>query len=472
MASYEELDSLIGPLKRAAIDAYMRSDGWGPWKWEIKDDHYLFVHTTTGSMFGPTTEEVTRPDASGEGGGDWRMRVPMAPDPDQEPGKYAPEFNEVRSRIDEALRRWKYLPEPGDIGELVEALRQANRTLALGSVSSNGTVTGGGTIGGNINLIMENSDAMAGGMITAFKSDFLAQLANAIGGHHAITVVLGSMVAAEQRIWEGAQQTVADTVVDSTEAFKAAADQGDLSWDVVLKVAGFAVAGAAIFASGGAATALAVAGLGIKVLDGAVPDEATWLPTQAPGGDFDSVMNTFEDTLDNLAKAIETEEQILDDNLSTNLEQVHSDQSSYDLSRPPIIDIDDDSDLGRPEELRIDPVLVKEITETFLPAIADELAVAGTHLNDAVSLSPLLRDSSIGLGQYGPSESYYPLRYLTYELIKNLQVEIKWSAEALQLGVEDMRVVDTGASDALEKHAKEVRDLGIGQPDSPYNPWN
>ena len=105
-------------------------------------------------------------------------------------------------------------------------------------------MTGGGDIAGNINLIMEATDEMAGGMITAFKSDFLAQLSKAISGQHAITIVLGGHLAAEQSMWEGAKDSVLDLIKSSTDAFNAAAQGGDVDWKAILKVAGWAVAGA------------------------------------------------------------------------------------------------------------------------------------------------------------------------------------------------------------------------------------
>ncbi|QBX55731.1 hypothetical protein EXE58_09880 [Nocardioides seonyuensis] len=474
MASYDDLNDMIGPLKRAAIDAYMCSNNWGGFLgYRIVGDKYFFAHPNVSGSYGTTTEEVDRPNEQGEGGGRWKMRIPMAFDPDAE-DKYVDDFNNIRDRIDEALRPWKWLPEPADIAEMVESVRQANRILSLDAVNAGGTVTGGGEIGGNINLILENSDAMAGGMITAFKANFLAQLGKAVAGHHAITIVLGGMLAAEWKIWEQARQTVADLVEQSTQAFDAAAEGGDIDWDVVLKVAGYAVAGAAIFATAGtgAATALAVAGLGIKILDGAVPASGSGTETDAPGGDFDSVMDSFEGTLKDLDTAIEDEETILEDNLRTNLSQIRADKSSYDLERPPIMDIDDDSDLGAPSEIRIEPVLVKEITETYLPNIRGELMRAANRLQEVVSLSAIHRDSSLGLGSYGPREQYHDLRDLGYELIRNLQLEVSYSAKSLQLGVEDILVTDSDQQDALEAHAQRVIDLEIGQPTGPYNPWN
>lgn len=473
MAAYEELDGAIGPLKRAAIDAYMCSNNWGGFAgFKLDGDKYVFHHPNLGgNMFGSPVEEVTRPGADGEGGGDWKMRIPMAFD-DEEQGKYADEFQQVRDRIDAALQRWTWLPEIAPVHDLVERVRQASGTISLGAVTSGGKVTGGGAIGGNINLIIASSDHMAGGLMTAFKSNFVAQLGNAIGGQHAITMVLGGVLAAEEEIWKGARQTVADLVDQSTKAFDAAAQGGGIDWEVVLRVAGYAVAGATIFAGPGGKAALAVAGLGVKILDAEIPTSADQETVPAPGDDYDSIVTTFESGLDELAAAIRLEEVTLQDNLSANLEQIRADQSSYDLSRPPIMDIDDDSDLGRPDEIRIDPIHVGEITKTYLPAIADELGDAAGHLATVGSLGAIMRDASIGVGQYGPNEPYYDMRYLIYELLKNLQLEITYSAKTLQLAVEDIGRADTGSMDALEKHAAQMRELKIGAPGSIYDPWD
>ncbi|HXH77422.1 hypothetical protein [Nocardioides sp.] len=471
MAS-DDFQQMIGPLKRAAIDAFMCSDSLGDlFGFQIDGDKYIHVQTGGGSATSPglvLVKEVTRPGTDGEGGGDSKTRIPMCPDND-EPGKYADDFATIRNRIDEAIERWTWLPDPGAVTPLVESMRQANRVLSLDTVSAEGAVTGGGQIGGNIALIMESSDAMAGGMITAFKTKFLSQLGKAVAGQHAITVILGGVLAAEEKIWEGAQQTVTDLIENTTAAFNAAAEGGSVDWEVALKVVGYAAAAASIFATGGAATALKVGAVGLSILTDNVPTEGD--PTTAPKADYDGVMSTFEEVLDGLATEIVNEEQILEDNLVTNLRQIQADRASFDLAAPPLIDIDDGSDLGAPSELIIEPIRVREITETYLPTIAGELKVAVVHLNQADSLSALHRDASIGLGSYGPNACYHALRNLLEELLENLQARIIYSAKALQLGAEDIGNADTKVRDALEKHADQVRDHGIYPVPQPVGPW-
>jgi hypothetical protein len=271
-------------------------------------------------------------------------------------------------------------------------------------------------------------------------------------------------------MWIGARQTVLDILESATNSFKAAATGGGVDWKVVLKVIGYAVAGATIFATKGASKALGVTDLGLKILQGALPSDQG--KTDAPSADYESVMNAFTRDLKDLDTKITDEERIIRDNINDNLEQISADQGSYDLSRPPLLDVKDDSDLGKQSEIHIEPILVKEITGTYMPNIADELFNAKSDVWDTANLIGLIRDSDIGVGQYGPSTEFHELRYLLIELLGNLGVEVKYSAKTLELAVADIGQADTSATDALEEHAQQVTDYKIGAPGGTYDPWN
>ena len=235
-------------------------------------------------------------------------------------------FNDIRTKIDNALNPWRWIPETDGVHLLVEAMRQANRKLSVGAVVEGGKVTGGGQIGGYINLILESSDEMAGGMITTFKSDFLAQLSKAVGGQHAITIILGGHLAAEQKMWEGAKDSVLSIIKHSTDAFNAAAKGGDFDWRAVLKVAGWAVAGGTIFATGGATKALGVTNLGLTILDGVLPKNDK--PTDKPAPDYEAVMNAFTRDITALDTTITNEEESIRKNINDNLNQIRADKGS------------------------------------------------------------------------------------------------------------------------------------------------
>lgn len=65
MSDYSELGSLIGKLKRAAIDVYMTSEANF---YEVEGDRYRYRGSGRGM-----TQWCTRPGADGEGGGDVSM---------------------------------------------------------------------------------------------------------------------------------------------------------------------------------------------------------------------------------------------------------------------------------------------------------------------------------------------------------------------------------------------------------------
>jgi hypothetical protein len=455
-------DDKVGPLKRAAIDAWMKSHSQGTW--QIEGDRYTQDSATGGDAY------VTRPNENGEGGGDWETDNFIADlfgvDRDDE---FQNAFNDIRTKIDNALNPWRWIPETDDFSGDVEAMRQANSKLSVGAVIEGGKVTGGGPIGGNINLILENSDAMAGGLITAFKSDFLAQLSRAVSGQHAITIILGGHLAAQQKMWEGAKENVVTIIDDSTKAFKAAAEGGEVDWKVILKVAGFAVAGATIFATGGATKALGVTNLGLTILDAVL--SANDKPTDKPAPEYQSVMDAFTRDITALDTKITDEEEIIKKNITDNLNQIRKDQGAYDLSRPALLDVKDDSDLGK--EIEIKRLLVKEITDTYMPNISDALFAARTEVDKTADLTGWYRDGSIGIGSNGPSSQFHELRYLLYELLGNLGDEVKYSAKTLSLAVDDIGQRDSDAKDALEKHAEEVKEKQIGESGgAPNDPWN
>ena len=177
-----------------------------------------------------------------------------------------------------------------------------------------------------------------------------------------------------------------------------------------------------------------------------------------------------------LNTSITNEEEAIRGNNSANLNNIRSDKGSYDLSRPPLLDVDDDSDLHRAadgsyQEIKIDRILVREITGTYMPKIAGELATARTENDKTSDLGGLYRDWSIGVGSNGPSSELSELRFLLDELLANLGEEATYSAKSLQLAVDDIGLEDSAAKDALEKH-ETTSEKKIGTAGGPNDPWS
>lgn len=468
MASYDELDStLIPKLKRAAIDAYMCSDPYPVIEtFEITNDSYTWVQSAGEGL--PSVYTVSRPNESGEGGGKCEVTAGLVTIDGPDFGK---EFDRIRSDIDTALAPWTWLPDPADIHPLVEAMRQASRTISLGSVNTDGTVTGGGTLAGNINLCLSSAEQMAGTTLAAFKSKFLSQIGTAVGGQHAISLVLGGHLAAQEKLWEASRKGVLDLVVSTTSAFDGAAKGGGVTWGVVFQVVGWALSGAGIFATGGAKTAVDVAKLGLDILKGVVPGADKGIKLDQPEANFDSIWKTFTDGLTKLNEGIKAEETTIRDNCMANLRAVNADRASYDLTRPALLDVDDDSDLSA-DTVFYRKQAVLDMCTTYLPAVATECYAAQGKVEESNSYNgeAWYRASTIGLGSYGPLSEYFDLWIVFRDLLGDLGDETKACATTLDLAIADIGRADSAAMDALEKHHASARDLGTDR--SANNPWN
>jgi hypothetical protein len=445
VADYAQLTANIPKLKRAAIDAWMKQEGW-----EIEGGRY---HGPHGADY-----EVTRPDDRGEGGGDWHgeffQEWFVGGDKDRH---FSGEFDKIRGNIDTAIKRWlpDAIADPTGFDSLITAMKGANTKLALSASASGGSVSAGGSIAGNIQGLKDETDKLSGRTIDAFRSKFVLQLDRVVGGEHAITVVLGGALSAEQKIWENAKTTVADIVEKATNSFNAYANgNGNTDWGLVLKVIGVAVEGVAAFASSGATVALS-AGTGIKLLQ-AGQEAADKKGKNPPSPDYTGIMKGFTQALDDLDAAITSEEKSLATNLRDNYDYIvglKGTPESLDLN-PALLEISDDSQA----QINVIHSAVDAITETYMPAIAASLTQAAEDVDAASSSTPWIREESVGYTNYGCWSDLYTLLWLLYELLQDLSWEVSNGGRTLALVIEDIGVQDTDAQDALEQHAAKVKE--------------
>lgn len=456
MGGYDDLPDKIGKLKRAAIDAYMKSQGWHVLdSTYAKSDRYTAVKADT----------VTRPGPNGDGGGNWTGEgLDQLFNNESNDESFTTAFNDIRTSIDNSMSKWltPSLPDPVEFDDLIESMRQANRALAVSASAEDGSVTGAGEIAGSLTLISDNVKAMAGGIVTAFKEKFLNLLVPAIGGHHGITVILGTALAGEQRLWSEARVDVVQIVDKSTEALHAYAHDSSFDPTLLLKVAGAVVAGAATFATGGATIALTGAATALTILT-AVSEEGQKRETNKPESvDYDGLITAFGQALIDLDDQITTEEEQIQTNMTQNLENISNDAGSYNLTNP-MQNVDDDSDLHTETKMTIlSQPLVDEITGTAMPSVATELEGAMEHADASNKSAPFDRNATIGTGRVG---SYGHLALVQWELkqfLGDLAWEVRVGAKILELAIADMGQTDTDAEDALEKYHDETVKGGSG----------
>ena len=447
MASYGDFDTLVGALKRSAIDAWMRDEMQFP----LDGDHYEL--SSSGDSF-----KVTRPDTNGKGGGDWEasdwsFAKLFGVDRDDE---FTSGMDGVRQKIDDLVNPWRNLPDPTEVGVIVESCRQMTRRLSGAAASDGGVASGAGDLASYLKLVEQNASAMSGETIAAYKAKFLVQLGQAIGGFHAISVVRGADIAAQQALWTEARKNVANILDNARKTMDAIAEGGSLSWKETLTVVGTAAKGVGIFATGGLSVAIEVASLGIEVLSDAAGEDSA--EKDVPSGGYNDAMGGLESTLKALNTQITTEEERVNENLTTNMANIRNDKTSYDLTQPPISSSDGVIVLTRS--------LVDEITNSYMPAIATELEAIASIGLDCSTYSAVSRDGAIGIGQSGPSGNISELNWLLFELVKSLGEEVRLGARNLELAVASLEHYDQTTADELADIAKKVEDGSV------YDPWN
>lgn len=442
-ASYDQLNELTGKLKRSAIDSFMKSQEWIVYG----EGHY---EPLVGGGY-----KVIRPGQNGEGGGQWSGGFDWLVD--GKTSEWQGHFNHVRAWVDGLLKPWTDLPTPEGFNAMVESMRKANGALSESTSTSGGQATGAGSIDANLEMIRVNSTAMSGGTIATFKQKFLLALRKAIGGHHAITVILGGALTAEQNLWRQARQDVATAVDAATKAFDKYATGNGQDFTVQFKVAGAAVAGVSAFATGGATAVLGGAGAALTILT-TLSEETQKQASKPRSLDFEGLKNAFEKALEELDKAVTNEEKGIRDNLSANFGLVYKDRGSYDLTDP-LAGADDDSDLHTPDSRAIiqNRSLVFEITDTAMPGIVSNLDASREDVVAALDSIPFYRDPTIGIAENGCYPAWADVQWLLWELMGDLAWEVANGAKTLKLAIEDMGQVDTDAKDALEKHAERAK---------------
>lgn len=129
-ATYDDLPELIGSLKRAAIDAYVRNKlAPPPAFFTLAEDYYLI--TVNSGAGGGSTTRITRPNPDGEGGGKASTITTNFGQTQCDDGDFTSEFESVREKsrrfsnpgltcpnLSELMKRWT------TAGELFPYLRR------------------------------------------------------------------------------------------------------------------------------------------------------------------------------------------------------------------------------------------------------------------------------------------------------------------------------------------------------------
>lgn len=449
MADYDSLDTLIKEAKKSAIDAYMKSQNF-----IIQGERYFRMEPARPEAI------VTKPDSEGLGGGTVIMGDIFPKE------AFVSLFDDIRSRIDNAVGSWKGLPKPNDLDEAKEKCQKVYSAVASEVITGGTSSEGESAINGSsASYLFQRADLlleeMSGSAITAFQDNFLSEAQRILNNQCFLALDIEAGIIAEKEAITGTRQAVADAVEQAQKsfAFIASGSGGgggvDLVFDVLSSV--LKIAKTAMGPDPATAKKLDIG----STLVGSVGSIGDTMRTFHPvGGDYASVMTQFENALKVLGEDFKRLETLVDMNLKLDARTTRDEnnRSEFDFKYRALHSRDiDDMDKGpnppsREVELQIpDTNLALEISDVYLPEAASFIRGAASDVR-AINV-PINRDGNVGLGPKGPSESFYEFTNLLAKLLVDMAQDIEMGAVNFRQVVQMYEEADGANAELLDKIA-------------------
>ena len=395
----------------------------------------------------------------------WGDGEPMDPGYD-----YTGDWELWRGAIDSLVAPWEDRPTLGPFHDKVEALRTAAEKLRPGTeVEGDGTDSGvvpGGELRAAISSLHGDLAGMQGQTIWAFRTRYVDHLHTINEGQFGLAYVLGQCVAAEQAIWDKADLDYRDLISQGSAAFLAARDyqlfgSGGGDYSTELKVAGAILAGIGLFASGGLATAVGVAGFGVSLLEGFAPSGDAPKPT-ITGGSANEVLESLSKALDELRDAIQEQESAILECLDANLAAVEGSPDKFDLASPALLTKDHPDQIG----FAVDQTTMRLCGNQTCPRVARGFTQAATAAEGGLGSGPWTRPSYFG-ATYGSYATYERLLNQLRYAAENTGYEITKAGRLLALSADYFDNADGNAQEALAEIERLVRTYEEDYPDNP-----
>lgn len=486
---YSQLPELTGFLKRAAIDAYMRSEEG----YEIIGSHYWKQGIPDPNSGIEVSETVSLPDPNGENGGDYTTTALFGDlmedlDGHRRDKEFSEKFSSIRSKIDAIVNPWMNLPDPQGMAD--ELTRYRNGVVVqlaseMGEVRlpDPGTNIPGvneegqdehpptnvtpGPIGKYTGDLSLGSAKLEGQAMYAFKQLYVTRLPLVIKNLCVLSNLHASSLLAEQRAFLGVRTQITKAVVDATTAFNQIAAKQDASFDIGLDVLGWGLAALALPTEGVGAILVGVAQI-IQTIVKDMKSEAEKLTVQ--GNTYTSMISEFEKSISAFAekfKAMEEKVAVALNSFSSDLVKGDQgkdfDDANFHLVRPDSSVVHDGG--NEKEVTAIDGDSVQTAVD-LLGKISYLLGNSAAELNRSDMAAVVTRPGAVGMAPSGPSTAYGDLRQRLYELILDLNWQVDAGAAALLKTYEDFDYADGESQTDLE-NLNETIEQGSGV--NPYD---
>lgn len=463
------IDEYLPALKEAAVDAYMRDQGFNRTGGEYKKLIPLtdpIEHEYVTAVTGDNATGISyRTD--GMGG--------MLVDSESRAAEYQSAFQSVMESIDTIVDPWRDLPDLDEIQSLIDECGLASSALASeATFTTSGSVTANAALSSAFSGIDRAMDKMSGSTIEAFKSKFLGRLPAVVDNLAYASFLMGAHASAEKAIWEEAPGDVSEILETATTAFENVAGNNVGTLTVAFDVFGLAATGISLFAPGIVGKFGGAAGEVITFVEELSEDDSQ----DRTGGTYEEAVAALDGALSDLSAAIEREEESMKTNTESNSSNMSAagQRENFDLSlnvvgsgsdASPIGDEDvDESSEASVSDLAVDSDLVKAVVTTYMPELSACLSTAGTRLVNITFSKHIGRSAGIGLSPFSLSYAIYDYSMTLYSLVKDLQWEVDLGAEQLDGALFDFQNTDDGGAGSLSVLSDRVLE------GSPYTPWD
>jgi hypothetical protein len=446
MNDYQKFDRLVTDLYRPAIDAYMWSRG------------FLVISDTYISRFpGVITKEVSRPGENGQGGGACTTSINGVAAPSEDDA-FTEEFQTVRSKIDELVERWRGLPDPDVIGDVLAQCRSVADILAPATSFQGGHAEGAGDVQRGIFGVMVCAESLKGQAIYAFKEYFLEKILGVGQGLYSIAGIRGGHVLAQQGLWLEARSNVVSILTNARYAFEQASQGASWTWPKLLMTAGWAVKGVTIFLGPHGKAVGEAAALALEAA--AALGGETESTEEAEVGSYDDVVGALAETLNGLHKHIKTEEYDIEQNVKQLMLELHSRRDLFDASVPGITS----GGGGSAGLITIDEQMVGSILNDHMPAISVALCDAAGIAQHFPIDTAVTRNWAVGTCKIGPSSSRMELSEILQNSLTDLAVEVAYGRSALERAVGEISATEEAAAQRLVRiiETMEVKEESEG----------
>lgn len=444
MTAYSNVPMLVGRLKKAAIDAYMRSSCDSAFTdYEVHDDYYM-VSTLVpqGQAAAPSdSQRITRPGDDGEGGGRTNGDSTM---------KYVHKFNEIRSAIDEVVGPWLDLPDPQRINTEKAKAFGVVGILAADINMQAGAPVGTGELHKALDRVNQKINDMSGATVMSFGLDFIDPLQGAVQGIQEGVAYWGASLAAEQKMFERARYIVLTAIEKSTKVFRGVADNEYQKLNIILQVVNEVVEAFDAFVEptgllkhGSTAVKLDLKGMK-KVTEEDVKKGAPQ--------NYESAMKAFRSAFKAIANRVELAEGKIQQTLVDNYEVMEVNHERVDMSMKTL----SSSEIGKADKLKIDMNHIDDIVNRAMPKVSESLEDAAKRISGVFLSDCVRRDPRVGVGESGPSKQFDQLKVLLYKLLADLAWESRTGTKDFELAVHYIQTQDGQSKAALDSFNEQV----------------